>query len=75
MKFSRTKNIKLVNIPTFFGKKKTWKITWKIEKLREKNVELFLGKKLSDKNDPKYVRNTIRILAHNVDITLSREPY
>ena len=49
MKFPRTKkNIKFVNIP-MFGKK--IRKIWKIEKLREKNVEN-LAKKSSDKNDP-----------------------
>ena len=48
LKFSRTQNIKFVNIP-IFGKKKPRK-WWKIEKLREKNVEN-LEKKLTDKND------------------------
>ena len=37
VKFSRSKNIKFVNIP-IFGKKKNRKI-WKIEKMREKKVE------------------------------------
>ena len=51
MKFPRTKNIKLVNIP-ISGKKQSRKI-WKIEKLREKNVEN-LDEKLSDENNPYY---------------------
>ena len=49
VKFFRTKNIKFVNIPIFIWKKN--RKIWKIEKLREKNVEN-LDKKLSDRNDP-----------------------
>ena len=48
MKFSRSKNIKFVNIP-IVGKKN--RKIWKIVTLREKYVEK-LEKKLSDKNDP-----------------------
>ena len=44
----RTKNIEFVNIPIFRGKKP--RKIWKIEKLRENNVEI-LEKKLPDKND------------------------
>ena len=53
VKFSRTKNIKFVNIPTF-GKKN--RKIWKIEKLLETNVEK-LEKKLPNKNDPKMSKN------------------
>ena len=57
VKFSRTKNIELVNIP-IFGKKS--RKIWKIEKLREKNVEN-LEKKLFDKNDPETSWSTFRL--------------
>ena len=41
VKFSRTKNIKFVDIP-IFGKNP--RKVWKIEKLREKNANFFGGK-------------------------------
>ena len=68
MKFSRTKNIKFVDIP-IFGKKKQEKI-WKIEKLREKKVEN-LGKKLSDKNDPNLAERDATLA--NRDATVATE--
>ena len=43
MNFSRSKNIKFVNIPIFGKKRKIWKI----EKLREKNVEILEKKQSS----------------------------
>ena len=47
VKFSRSKKIKFVKVLTYLGNK--IKKIWKIEKLREKKVEI-MGKKLSDKN-------------------------
>ena len=49
MKFSRSEKIEFVKFH-IFGGEKIGKI-WKIEKLREKNVEI-MEKKLSDKNEP-----------------------
>ena len=49
VKLSRTKNIKFVNIPIYYGEKN--RKIGRIEKLREKNVKK-MGKKLSDKNEP-----------------------